>query len=132
MPKGTEVIDLDTEEMLGDLAETDQCLMVARGGQGGRGNAAFKSSVNRAPRQSTPGQRGEARHLKLSLKFLCHQQYLNKVVSLYLQLSLKLLLCHQCLNKDLRFREEVDLQRFNLQKFSLHLQLNLKLLFYHQ
>jgi len=70
VPKGTEIFDLDTEEMLGDLAETGQSLMVARGGQGGRGNAKFKSSVNRAPRQSTPGQRGEARHLKLSLKLL--------------------------------------------------------------
>jgi GTP-binding protein len=70
VPKGTEIFDLDTEELLGDLAESGQGLMVARGGQGGRGNASFKSSVNRAPRQSTPGQRGESRHLKLSLKLL--------------------------------------------------------------
>jgi GTP-binding protein len=70
VPAGTVVVDLDTEETLGDLAETGQTLMVARGGHGGRGNAGFKSSVNRAPRQSTPGERGEARHLKLSLKLL--------------------------------------------------------------
>lgn len=70
VPVGTEVEDLDTGEMLGDLTEPGQCLMVARGGHGGRGNVRFKSSVNRAPRQSTPGEPGEARHLKLSLKLL--------------------------------------------------------------
>jgi len=70
VPIGTEVFDLDTEETLGDLADPGQSLMVAHGGRGGRGNVRFKSSVNRAPRQSTPGQPGEARHLKLSLKLL--------------------------------------------------------------
>jgi GTP-binding protein len=70
VPKGTVIADIDTEETLGDLAEAGQSLMVAKGGQGGRGNATFKSSINRAPRQSTPGERGEARHLKLSLKLL--------------------------------------------------------------
>jgi GTP-binding protein len=44
--------------------------MVAHGGRGGRGNTRFKSSINRAPRQSTPGQPGEARQLQLSLKLL--------------------------------------------------------------
>jgi GTP-binding protein len=70
VPKGTVIVDIDTDETLGDLAASGQSLMVAKGGQGGRGNASFKSSVNRAPRQSTPGERGEARHLKLSLKLL--------------------------------------------------------------
>jgi GTP-binding protein len=70
VPPGTEVIDVDTEEKLGDLTEIGQTLMVARGGRGGRGNTRFKSSVNRAPRQSTPGQPGEARHLRFSLKLL--------------------------------------------------------------
>ena len=70
VPKGTEIVDLDTEETLGDLTASGQSLIVARGGQGGRGNTRFKSSVNRAPRQSSPGQQGEARHLKLSLKLL--------------------------------------------------------------
>lgn len=70
VPRGTEVVDMDTDETLGDLTETGEFLMVARGGKGGRGNASFKSSVNRAPRQSTPGERGEARQLKLSLKLL--------------------------------------------------------------
>jgi GTP-binding protein len=70
VPKGTEISDIDTGETLGDLTDAGQALMVARGGHGGRGNARFKSSVNRAPRQSTPGQQGEARHLNLSLKLL--------------------------------------------------------------
>jgi len=70
VPKGTEIMDIDTEEMLGDLTEAGQSLMVVRGGYGGRGNASFKSSVNRAPRQSTPGEPGETRRLKLSLKLL--------------------------------------------------------------
>jgi GTP-binding protein len=70
VPQGTEIVDLDTSETLGDLTSPGQSLMVAHGGRGGRGNTRFKSSVNRAPRQSTPGQAGEARHLKLSLKLL--------------------------------------------------------------
>jgi GTP-binding protein len=70
VPAGTEVFDIDTEETLGDLTGPGDTLMVARGGSGGRGNVRFKSSVNRAPRQSTPGFPGEARQLKLSLKLL--------------------------------------------------------------
>ncbi len=70
VPAGTEIVDMDTEETLGDLTEPGETLMVAQGGGGGRGNTRFKSSVNRAPRQSTPGQPGEARQLKLSLKLL--------------------------------------------------------------
>jgi GTP-binding protein len=70
VPVGTEIADIDTGETLGDLTDSGQALMVARGGHGGRGNTRFKSSVNRAPRQSTPGNRGEARQLKLSLKLL--------------------------------------------------------------
>jgi GTP-binding protein len=70
VPAGTEVIDIDTEETLGDLATAGAVLLVARGGEGGRGNARFKSSTNRAPRQFTPGQPGEGRQLKLSLKLL--------------------------------------------------------------
>jgi GTP-binding protein len=70
VPQGTEVFDIDTGETLGDLTTAGQTLMVAQGGHGGRGNTRFKSSVNRAPRQSSPGQPGEARHLKFSLKLL--------------------------------------------------------------
>lgn len=70
VPIGTEIRDIDTGELLGDLTEDGQAIMVARGGVGGRGNTRFKSSVNRAPRQFTKGQPGEARHLALSLKLL--------------------------------------------------------------
>jgi GTP-binding protein len=70
VPVGTEVVDVDTGETLGDLAVPGAVLLVARGGEGGRGNARFKTSTNRAPRQSTPGQPGEGRQLKLSLKLL--------------------------------------------------------------
>ncbi len=70
VPVGTEVVDIDTGETLGDLALPGAVLLVARGGEGGRGNARFKTSTNRAPRQSTPGQPGEGRQLKLSLKLL--------------------------------------------------------------
>ena len=70
VPVGTQIMDLDTQERLGDLTRTGQELLVARGGAGGRGNASFKSSTNRAPRQTTKGQPGEARHLGLALKLL--------------------------------------------------------------
>ena len=70
VPKGTVVSDLDTAETLGDLTEPGQTLLVAHGGRGGRGNTRFKSSTNRAPRKSTPGQPGEHRHLGLELKLL--------------------------------------------------------------
>jgi GTP-binding protein len=70
VPAGTTVIDDETLEILGDLAQPGTRLMVARGGQGGRGNARFKTSTNRAPRRSTPGAPGEARKLRLQLKVL--------------------------------------------------------------
>lgn len=70
VPVGTTVIDQDTQEVLGDLTEVDERLMVARGGFHGLGNARFKSSVNRAPRQTTNGSMGESRNLKLELKVL--------------------------------------------------------------
>ncbi len=68
--KGTEVHDLETGEKLGDLTRDGDVLLVAKGGQGGRGNTRFKTSVNRAPRQFDPGEKGEQRHLKLALKLL--------------------------------------------------------------
>jgi len=70
VPVGTLVIDCDTGETLGDLSAVDDTLLVARGGRGGRGNTRFKSSTNRAPRQSTPGEAGERRGLALELKLL--------------------------------------------------------------
>lgn len=70
VPVGTTVIDADTEEQVGDLTRHGQQLLVAQGGFHGLGNTRFKSSVNRAPRQTTPGSEGEAKHLKLELKVL--------------------------------------------------------------
>lgn len=70
VPVGTVVTNLDSDEVIGDLASNGQRLLVARGGKGGLGNIHFKSSVNRAPRKATPGTPGEARELKLELKVL--------------------------------------------------------------
>ncbi len=70
VPVGTRVFDVDNEEMLGELLENGQRLLIARGGFHGIGNARFKSSVNRAPRQSTNGSEGERRNLKLELILL--------------------------------------------------------------
>jgi len=70
VPRGTAVHDVDTGELIGDLTEPGQRLKVAEGGRGGLGNARFKSSVNRAPRKTTPGTPGEGRHLALELKLL--------------------------------------------------------------
>ena len=68
--KGTEVHEVETEEKLGDLVRDGDTLLVAKGGQGGRGNTRFKTSVNRAPRQFDVGGAGEHRRLKLALKLL--------------------------------------------------------------
>lgn len=70
VPVGTTVVDIDTEEVLGDLTELGQTLVVAQGGFHGLGNTRFKSSTNRAPRQTTPGSEGETRNLRLELKVL--------------------------------------------------------------
>lgn len=70
VPVGTTVIDADTQEVIGDLTESGQRLLVAQGGWHGLGNTRFKSSTNRAPRQTTNGTPGEARNLKLELKVL--------------------------------------------------------------
>ena len=70
VPVGTVVTNVDTDEVIGDLTHHGQRLLVAEGGKGGLGNIHFKSSVNRAPRKSTPGTPGEVRELKLELKLL--------------------------------------------------------------
>ena len=70
VPVGTVVYDADTREQIGDLVDTDQQLLVAKGGKHGLGNVHFKSSTNRAPRQSTPGTPGEVRNLLLELNVL--------------------------------------------------------------
>ncbi len=70
VPQGTTVHDVDTGELLCDLTEDGQRQKVAEGGRGGLGNTRFKSSTNRAPRKTTRGTPGEARHLRLELKVL--------------------------------------------------------------
>jgi GTP-binding protein len=70
VPIGTTVIDAGTQEVIGDLVRAGQRLLVAQGGWHGLGNTRFKSSTNRAPRQTTPGKPGDARDLKLELKVL--------------------------------------------------------------
>ncbi|SEV85117.1 Obg family GTPase CgtA [Luteibacter sp. 329MFSha] len=70
VPVGTVVTNVDTDEVIGDLTSHGQRLKVAQGGRGGLGNIHFKSSVNRAPRKSTPGTPGEVRDLKLELRLL--------------------------------------------------------------
>ncbi len=70
VPVGTTIIDANTQEIIGDLTAAGQRIMVAQGGWHGLGNTRFKSSTNRAPRQTTPGKPGDARDLKLELKVL--------------------------------------------------------------
>ena len=70
VPPGTIVYDADQNFVLKDLARPGDQVVVARGGKGGKGNASFKSPTNRAPRQRTLGQPGEARRLRLELKLI--------------------------------------------------------------
>ncbi|WDS37281.1 GTPase ObgE [Pseudoxanthomonas sp.] len=70
VPVGTMVINVGTDEIIGDLVSHGDRLLVARGGKGGLGNMHFKSSITRAPRKATPGEEGEERLLKLELKLL--------------------------------------------------------------
>jgi len=70
VPVGTSVINEDTGEQIGDLTRAGERLLVAQGGFHGIGNTRFKSSINRAPRQTTPGSEGEGKNLKLEMKVL--------------------------------------------------------------
>jgi len=70
VPVGTVVTDPETGETVADLATHEQKALLAKGGDGGRGNLNFKSSTNRAPRQFTRGTPGESRKLQLELKVL--------------------------------------------------------------
>lgn len=70
VPVGTVVVNIDTDEVIGDLTEHGQRLKVAQGGDGGLGNIHFKSSTNRAPRKATSGFPGDSRELRLELKLL--------------------------------------------------------------
>ena len=70
VPVGTQVIDAETDEILVDLTEDGERALLAKGGNGGWGNARFKSSVNQAPRKANPGEDGEERWIWLRLKLL--------------------------------------------------------------
>lgn len=70
VPAGTVVRDNETGEVLADLLKQGQELTVVKGGRGGRGNAAFVSSTNRAPHFSERGEKGQARDLRLELKLI--------------------------------------------------------------
>ena len=70
MPVGTILSDADTGQVLYELLQPGERIMIAKGGDGGFGNLRFKSAINRAPRQKTPGHPGERKSLKLELKVL--------------------------------------------------------------
>jgi len=70
MPVGTLLIDAETNDVLYELLTPGEIIMIAKGGDGGFGNMRFKSAINRAPRQKTPGWLGERKNLKLELKVL--------------------------------------------------------------
>ena len=70
VPVGTQILDDDRETVLADLTEAGQRIVFLKGGDGGRGNASYKSSTNRAPRQHGPGWPGEEMWVWLRLKLL--------------------------------------------------------------
>ena len=70
MPVGTLLIAAETNDVLYELLNPGEVIMIAKGGDGGFGNMRFKSAINRAPRQKTPGWLGERKNLKLELKVL--------------------------------------------------------------
>jgi GTP-binding protein len=70
VPPGTMVYDAESDEFLGDLVEDGQRALVAKGGRGGRGNAAFASPTNQAPRMAEHGEPGQERWLQLELKLI--------------------------------------------------------------
>jgi GTP-binding protein len=70
MPVGTLLIDAETNDVLFELLTPGEVIMIAKGGDGGFGNMRFKSAINRAPRQKTPGWPGDRKNLKLELKVL--------------------------------------------------------------
>jgi GTPase len=70
VPKGTQIFDEDNETLIADLTDIGDRAILARGGNGGFGNAHFKSSTNRAPRRANPGLDGEERWIWLRLKLI--------------------------------------------------------------
>jgi GTP-binding protein len=70
VPVGTQIFDADTGELIADLDERLKRVVIARGGRGGLGNMNFATPWDRAPRHAQPGEPGESRRLRLSLKLL--------------------------------------------------------------
>jgi GTP-binding protein len=70
VPVGTQVYEEDGETLLADFIEVGQHVTIAKGGNGGFGNAYFKSATNQAPRRANPGQPGEERVIRLRLKLI--------------------------------------------------------------
>jgi GTPase len=70
VPPGTVIRDAEAQALVGEVLEDGQEIVVARGGRGGRGNAAFATSTHQAPREWEPGREGDARRLELELKLI--------------------------------------------------------------
>ncbi|MFZ2664093.1 MAG: GTPase ObgE [Patescibacteria group bacterium] len=74
VPVGTLIYELggdeEREDLVGDLVETGQVIMIAKGGHGGRGNYKFRGSVNQTPQQYTPGTKGEEKTIRLEIKLI--------------------------------------------------------------
>lgn len=70
VPLGTIIQDHDTEEVLADLIHEGQEVLLLQGGHGGKGNQHFATSINRAPRIAQPGQPGQEKKIRLTLRFL--------------------------------------------------------------
>jgi GTP-binding protein len=78
VPPGTIVVDVEDAFVIKDFSRAGERFVAARGGKGGRGNAHFKSSTNRAPRDSTWGEQGEHREVMLELKMIADVGLIGK------------------------------------------------------
>jgi GTPase len=70
VPPGTVIRDAETKELIGEILESGDEIVVAKGGRGGKGNAFFQTSTHQAPREWQPGEEGQARTLELELKLI--------------------------------------------------------------